>query len=797
MNDFKHAFRQIRKRPGGTIVILGTLSLVIGAMGMILGILQSERTRWMPFPNYDEVVRLWHVSKNGAQERLPHETFVGLEDQVSGFRVLGAMGKYDTQVLTEIGEPKTVSTQQISAEVFDVMGVPLIQGRPFSKEEVRAGEDRIAVISDEAWVSIFEKDPDVIGREVTLNHSVYQIIGVMAPGMNSNGLFYGTDFWLPRDFSSPSAGQGSVYVVGRRESAVSPKQLNAELASFFSPLNLDSASGLRGGEDEFSVIALRADKRPSRRVDGEVVLGLTIPFLVLGIAAFNVANILLARMLMRRHEFAVRFSMGANRWRLIRQLITESTVLALIAASIGMLVAYWTAHWARSRGLETEFSPFVVIGTTLFALIAGVVVGWLPALRATRGDFSSDLKDSSAAAAGGGVSRHRLRNLLVVGQVGMATVLCIAAGLMLRSQAKKRQFDPGFDASKLLGITVNVNRDQYPEPARRSLYSDSVMERLRAVPGVEAVAMASDRSVNRNPHHMGFKFVGAERWISGHSLGLTVTSPNYMEMLNVPLLLGRGLQSDDRRGSPEVILVNQSFVDRYFPDEDPIGKAIGFSIEGSTMWPTIVGVVGDRPNLGRQRDLGPEGYLCINQVAPEWISSSFIIETSLAPGVLGRTIREAVKSVDVALPVGRAIGIESAIERSMEGAKAGLRAMSGIGMFGLLIATIGIYGVVGYSVTERRRELGIRMALGSSRGGVLRLILRQGLSFAVVGLVIGLLLAFAVTMGMEELVYGISPFDFPTYLVVGVVLAASAGLATLIPGLRAMRIDPAQSLRYE
>ena len=797
MNDLKHAFRQIQKRPGGTIVILGTLSLVIGAMGMILGILQSERTRWMPFPNYDEVVRLWHVSKNGAQDRVPHETFVGLTDQVSGFRVLGAMGNYGTQVLTGIGEPKTMSTLHVSAEVFEVMGVPLLLGRPFSVDEVRSGEDRIVVISEEAWVSIFEKDSDVIGREITLNHSVYQIVGVMAPGMNSNGLFYGTDIWLPRDFSSPGAVNGFIQVVGRRESTVSPKQLNAELASFFSPLNLDSASGLKRGGDEFSVIALRADKLPSRRVDGEMVFGLTIPFLVLGIAAFNVANILLARMLMRRHEFAVRFSMGANRWRLIRQLITESTVLALIAASIGMLFAYWTAQWARSRGLETEFSPFVVVGTTLFALVAGVVVGWLPALRATRGDFAWDLKDSSAAAAGGGVSRHRLRDLLVVGQVGMATVLCIAAGLMLRSQAKKRQFDPGFDASKLLEITVTLNRDQYPEAARRSLYNESVMERLSAIPGVETVAMASDRSVNRNPFNMGFKLAGAESWVPGHSLDLTMTSPNYLEMLNVPLLRGRGLQSGDRRGSPDVMLVNQSFVDRFFPDEDPIGRALGFSLESRVLWPTIVGVVGDRPNLGSQRDLGPEGYLCIDQVAPEWVSSSFIIETSSSPGVLGRTVREAVRSVDVDLPVGRAITVDSAINRSMEGSKAGLRAMSGIGMFGLLIAILGIYGVVGYSVTERRREFGIRMALGSSRVGVLRLIFRQGFSFAVIGLGIGLVLAFGVTMGMEEIVYGISPFDLPTYLVVGVVLAASAGLATLIPGFRAMRIDPAHSLRYE
>ena len=796
MNDFKHALRQIRKRPGGTIVILGTLSLVIGAMGLVLGLIQSDRSRWMPFPDSDAVVRLWKISKSGTQDMLPRESYIGLTDRVSGIQVLAAMGHYGSQVLTGIGEAKRIQTQHISAEVFEVADVPLILGRPFTKEEIRAGEDRIVVISEETWISIFERDPNVIGREITLNQSVHQIVGVMAPGMNSNALFYGTDIWLPRDFFSGTA-QDYVNVVGRRKQGVSPKQLNDELASLFSPLNLDRPQALGGGEQEFSVISLRADKRPTSHVDGELVFGLTIPFLVLGIAAFNVANILLARMLTRRHEFAVRFSMGANRWRLVRQLMTESAVLALIAAVIGLVIAYWIGQWAHSKGLETEFSPAVFFGTILFALTAGVVVGWLPALRATRGDFSSDLKDAAAAAAGGGVSRHRLRNLLVVGQVGMATVLCVAAGLMLRSQAKKRQFDPGFDTSRLAGITVTVDRKLYPDPAQRTLYNQTVMERLKAIPGVEAVGIASDRALNRNPFHKSFKLNGADQWVSGHSLGVTVTSPGYLDMLNVPLLRGRGFQTSDRRGAPEVILVNQSFVDRFFPDEDPIGQELGFNMEGSPMWLTIIGVVADRPNLGRKRDIGPESYMCIHQVAPEWVSSSFLIRTSGAPGALGKTLRDTVKSVDSNLPVSRVRGIDAAMERALSGDVAGLRTIIGISAFGLLIAMLGIYGVVGYSVTERRREFGIRMALGSGRGRVLSLILRQGLTFVLIGLGIGLILAYAMTMAMEEMIYGISPLDPTTYLLVAVLLAAAAGLATLIPGVRAMRIDPAHSLRYE
>ena len=798
MNDFKQALRQIRKRPGGALVILGTLSLVIGAMGMILGLIQSDRARWMPFPQSDQVVRLWHLTKHGAQDRLPSDSFRGIARNLTGLQAIAALGMYDSMVLTGIGEAKTMSTQKVEAAVFDIMRVPFSLGRPFTAEEVHAGEDRLAVISEELWETCYERDPDVLGREMTLNNSVFQIIGVLPPGMNNNALFYGTDILLPFDLSTPGENE-SYYlnVVGRRGESVSPKQLNDELASIVSSMNVGMAhEGVESLDDEFSVVALRADKRPDSRIDGELVFGLTIPFLVLGIAAFNVANILLARMLTRRHEFAVRFSLGANRWRIMRQLVAESTMLALIAAAIGLVVAFWAAQWARRIGLETRFGPMVVIWTTLFALFAGIAVGWLPALRATRGDFSFDLKDASVAAAGGGVSKHRLRNMLVVGQVGMATVLCIAAGLMLRSQGEKRRFDPGFDASRFLSISVSVDKDQYPESAGRSQYNETVLERLRNIPGVERVGFASDRAVKRYPFPKGFKRMGKETY-ERSSVGVTMLGSGYLEMLNVPILKGRTFQRRDRRGAPDVMLVNQSFVDRHFPGEDPIGEELGFTFGGKERWPVIVGVVADRPNLGRVRDLGPEAYFSFNQVAPEWASPSFLVETAVASGGFRKGVREAVKSIDLNLPVGRVRPLDLAIAGAMEDMLTGLRAMSAISMFGLLIAMLGIYGVVGYSVTERQREFGIRMALGSSRGRVLRLILHQGLSFVLVGLVLGLLLASAVTIAMEEFIYGISPYDLTTYLIVVLVLVGAACVATLIPGLRAIRIDPVHSLRYE
>lgn len=796
MNDFKQALRQIRKRPSGTFVILGTLSFVIGAMGLILGLLQSERARWMPFPNSERLVKIWQVSVQGSHDRFPASTYRTLAQNLSGVASIAALGPYDSMVLTGQGEAELISSQRVSWEIFNVIDVPLQRGRPFTKEETRREEHQLVIISDEFWGRFYDRDPSVIGRELVLDSQVYQIIGVMASGMGHNAVFYGTDVWLPQDFSSPGMKQNYIRMVARRKPTTSRDQLDSELASLVASQDSGIMGETGARREDLSLIALRADKRPDNRMDEEVVFGLSVPFLILCIAAFNVANILLARMLNRRHEFAVRFSLGANRWRIVRQLMVESVVLALLASVIGLLFAYGVAQWARLKGMETEFGPLVIIGTTLFALVAGIVVGWLPALRATGGDFSTDLKDAALASAGGGVSRHRLRNFLVIGQVGMASVLCVAAGLMLRSQAEKRRFDPGFDASRFHRISVTVDTEQYSSSAERSLYNEAVLERLGAIPGVESVGMASDRVVDRNPFHMGFKMPGEDRY-SGKAMGLTIISPNYLEMLNVPLLRGRLLQQSDRLGAPDVVVVNQSFVDRYFPSEEPIGKEIELGVSSEPVWMTIVGVVENRVNLGHERDLGPEGYLCVKQVAPEWGSSSFLVKA--LPGVtgLGETIRKTVQSINAKLPVGRVIPVTRSMDRAMEANKAGLQVMTGVGMFGLMIAMVGIYGVVGYSVTERQREFGIRMALGCTKGGILRLIFRQGFAFALVGLGIGFVLAFVVTLSMGEFVYGISPVDAPTYSLVFVVLALSAGIATLIPGIRALRIDPSHSLRYE
>ncbi len=794
MNDLKLAIRQIGRRPGGTVVILGTLGLVVGAMALVLGIISHETAAYMPFPEPDEVVTIWQVSDNGTQDKLPVRAMVETLSHVKGLEAAGGVGFYGSQVLTGVGEPKSLSVLSISPEIFHVTGRLPHLGRFFTADDVNDGETQLAVLSHEIWTSTFDQDEAILGREITLNRTPYTVIGVMPEGMDYNGVFYGNDLWIPKDIRDEALGDTYMKFVGRRRDGVSPEQLDAELNAVVLPAVQEFVAGRTHIQ---RLTAQRADRRPGQRIDEEHVLGFAIPLLILGVAGFNVANVLLGRMLMRRHEFAVRFSLGARRWRLVRQLLTESAVLALLAGMFGLLAAYWTARWAAQFGMSADFNGKVILGTTLFAGFVGLVVGWLPALRATRGDFLVDLKDSAAAVAGGGRQRHRLRNLLVVGQVGMATALCVAAGLLIRSQMEKRRFDPGFDSERLLQLSVELNGDLYPEPADRILYRESVMERLRAVPGVETVSYSSDRTVERFPFTTSFYYDGQLDWQRDQRAEITMIGPEYLELIEVPVLKGRGLEASDRDGAPPVMLVNQSFAQQFFPEEDAVGETVGLSLDGKKVWPMIVGVIPDRPNVGRRQDLGPEMYLSAAQFAPRWTSTFFLIRAAAAPAGLYEPLLQAAKGVDANLPVNRPRTLATLIERAQSRDVVSLRLFTGIGLFGLLIASLGIYGVVGYSVTERRREIGIRMALGASRDGVLRLVLRQGLGYAGIGLVVGLVLASILTIGLREVVYGVSPFDPVTFFTVGLVLTVASLGATLFPAVRAMRIDPVHSLRYE
>jgi len=388
-----------------------------------------------------------------------------------------------------------------------------------------------------------------------------------------------------------------------------------------------------------------------------------------------------------------------------------------------------------------------------------------------------------------------LRNFLAIGQVSMAVALCLGAGLLTRSYQNKMRFDPGFDTSHMVSVHTSLTRERYPEYPARGLYAEQVREQLLAVPGVAAVSFSSDRAVSRYPFPMGFRLEGEDAWRQGQTISLTVASPNHFELLNVPMVRGRPLEDTDQRGSPAVIVVNQSFASRYFSNEEAIGKRIRLDIEGIEEWPVIVGIVADRSNLGHTDNLGPEGYLSGRQFFPDWFSPVFLVQTIPSPSVLRDSIREAVQSVDTRVPVGRALPVDTEIEEAIRNNIATTRAVGVIAILGLIMAMVGIYGVVSYSVVERTYEMGVRMAMGASRRDLLQLILREGLCYAGIGLGVGLLLGGITSIGLRHMLFGIRHLDAATYSIVCLLLLGTALAACWLPARRAAMMDPMVALR--
>ena len=796
MKDILFAFRQIRSHPVASAVIIGTQAVILGVLCLVMAAMERDRQLWMPYPDPDRVTQLWQVTKSGAGNFFPGESYPELVGQIQGWKVMAAVNSGGPGVLTGEGEPRSTLVYHVSPSLFDVMGVQPELGRAFTPEEARSGREELLVISHDLWQSFYAGDPSIIGRSTTLNQRACVIIGVLPKGVHDSAVLQGADVLTPKSYEAVDEFGGLLQVFGRRSDDVSSSRLNAELQAKVTAAVTATVPDF-WEEGPVRVGAWRADARPGRRLESHHLFGVAIPVFVVGIAGFNVANVLLARMLARRHEFAVRFSMGAPRGRVVRQLLVESGLLAAIGGAFGALLAYAAAQWARTQGLDTHFNAGVLGGTMAGSLILGLSAGWLPAARATRGVLATDLKDSSRASAGGGVTRHRLRDALVVGQVAMAVALCLGAGLLVRSDLERRGFDPGYDAGRLLRVSVPLNGDRYDDRDARLIFAERVKERLLGLPGIENVSISSDRVVERLPFPKRIAIEGDAGRAGANAAAVSVVGPDHFEMINVPMLQGRPILETDRRGSPSVAVVNQSFADRYFPDDDPVGRRIGIDIETDREWVEIVGVFQDRRDIGITEDHGPEVSLSAKQHAPGWIEWNFLAATASESADIAEAALEATRSIDPDCPVERPKPLSALIRLSMERNRAGAQAIAAIGLFGFILALLGIYGVVAHSVTERTREMGVRMALGATRGDVLRMALSRGMRLTVGGLTLGLILGAMITSGTREMLYGITPYDLPTYLFVCAALALAALAAACAPARRAVAINPQDALRYE
>lgn len=792
LKDFKFGCRHWSRNPGGTLVILGTLTLLMCCTGLILAIINYEMHRAMPYPDPDRVVTIWNNDMNGSTDMLPARLYGEGMEKIQSLETMAVSGLSQSEVLLMPGlEPKSLSIYTVSPSVFDVCDIAPFKGRVFTDEEVKSKET-LLVISYDLWQKHFLGTQEIIGMEVNMGKVPYEIIGVMPEHFEGSCFFYGTDAWKGADFSSPAKFDTWWHLHGRLKPGFTYEQLNAELASIGTPLLKTATSG-KWKDSDIGLMAMRADKRPGDSVEPEMIFALSIPLFVVGIAAFNITNILLARLLSRRHEFAVRFALGASRRRLISQLLVECVLLSVVGGVLGIIVAKWVAVVAEANGLKTQFNINVLIIIALSSVVIGILVGWIPAWRATRGDIHSDIKDSSRTSSGG-VQRHRLRNILVVGQMSMATALCIAAGLLVKSYLNKKAFDPGFETSNMLRVGASLVDEGYDDTNVRKQYVRQAIQLVSEIPGVEEVSTASGRVIGRYPFPTSFYF---ENETKSRRCSFTVISPNHLDMVNVPVLKGRGLEESDRFDSPLVLLVNQSFVDQYLGDKEPLGMSIKIHLGQPNQWVTIVGVVADRPNLGRERDLGPEAYVAAEQFMPVWSRAQLFVVTKTNPAGIQEQIRDAMRSIDQSVPVNRPVLIDQDVRQAIEFDMNATRVVIGICIFGMFIALLGIYGVVSYSVSERTYELGIRLSLGATHWKVLGMTIRQGMRYATLGLFIGLLLGGGISQFAGNIFYGVRAFDLPTFSIVSGTMLLTAFVATLIPSLRTLKIDPMNALRYE
>lgn len=793
MNDLKFAIRMLFRKPAGVLIIIATLALLIGGAGLALGFIQHEVSAWNPFPKSNKMVRLWRLDRERPEDDFPAGIYADLKKEIKGLEHIAAIRYANPQIMTGVGQPSRITPWQVSAAAFDITGISPQLGRVFTAEEEHSGSVSPIVLSNELWEEKFASKPDVLGQSITLDGKPHTIIGVMPAGLERNALFYACDAWLPGNFESTAKPRQRVTIVGRLKHGTSLKQLHAEISTVTPPIEKafndawDYSAGIAKAQP-FSI------SKDFQKIEVPMaIIATAIPLFVLLIACFNIANILLARMLGRRKEFAVRSSLGAARPRLIRQLLIESVVIAVAGAFAGMLCGGWIANLGEAKGFPIEFSHNVFLAMFALAIVIGLFSGWIPSLRATGGDLNGALKSGES----GSRENRRFRGFLVMGQVAMATALCISAGLLVRSYTNRKNFDPGFDVSHMLTASVyHSGKKAYEKSDARRLWTQQTEDLIAEIPGVEEVAISSTRPVERWPISLGFRHASDPDTKRNERIRVTTVSPNYFDMVNVPILRGRGIEDSDRVTDESVALINQRFAQMHFPGQDPVGKQIHLNIEGNPNL-TIIGIVPDRRNLGRRENLGAELYLSTVQYSPKWASTSFLIKTRAEPSQFSDAVHGAMRSVDPALPVNRPRTlqrrIDSAVSRDIEG----LYAVAGISAFGLLMAVLGIYGIISHFVVARTREVGVRMALGASRAAVRNLILRQGMKLVIAGLISGAFMAGGITIGLQELLYGVQSFDPATYSTVAAAIALTALIAAIFPARKAAQVQPMEALRHD
>jgi putative ABC transport system permease protein len=797
------------KRPSFTVIVVLTLALGIGANTTIFSAIDAVLLNPLPYKDPERLMVVWETNKQLGPEMWDrNETAIGnfldWRSRNQSFDQLGAL--FDTNMnLTGIGDPQRIKSFVVTTNFFQVLGVQPMLGRSFSPEAETPGSPFTVIISHELWQRQFGSDPGLLNKSLTLNGHQVEVIGVMPPGFELQfPINVHVDMWVPFviDVADPDYHDrrtNFLYTLGRLKPGVSQEQAQAEMKLLASQLQQQYPE--TNADRGVRVVPLH------KQVVGNVESYLYMLFAAVGflllIACANVAGLLLARVTARQREVAVRMALGASRWRLIRQLLTESVIFSALSGLLGLLLAYGGVKLLVAltpsevpRLHEIGLHVPVFLWTLAISVVTGLLFGLAPALQASRADVNKALKESSGRSPGS-FQGSNLRNLLVVSEVAVALLLLVGAGLMTKSFFRLQQVDPGFDATNVVSMNIALPTSKYREQQLNNFY-DQLFERIRNLPGVKSVGGINPLPLSGANVSMSVLVEGAPvvAMADRPSVGVRLVTPGYFQTMSIPILKGRPFTEQDRDNSPNVILVNEALASRFWPNQDAVGKRLDFEEDsGKQVWREIVGVVGNVKHKALATEVMPEAYFAYKQGPENFMG--LVVRTASDPVSMIPAIRNQVLSIDKDQPVSDVMMMEQRLAKSVATSRFVMLLLGSFSVLALGLAAVGIYGVMSYLVTQRTQEIGVRMALGAQKRDVLKLIVRRGMVLAIVGTAIGVVASLVLTRLMRSLLFEVTPTDWLTFLITSVVLLTVALLACYIPARRATKVDPLVALRYE
>jgi putative ABC transport system permease protein len=806
--DARFAVRMLRRNPGFTAVAVLTLALGIGASTALFSVVYAVLLKPLPYPDSE---RLLNVFQAKPQEGVKatgwsYPNFAQLREHNGVFSEMAGAQRHQL-TLTGPDEPSVVNTSVVTPEFFSLFGVQPLLGRMFGTDDGRPGSQAVVVLSENLWRGRFGADPAILGTSLNLDKRPFTVIGVMPAAFRFPNVTKADQLWIPLVHDPLFGGwieqrKGHwLQVTGRLKPGVSLGRAEAELDAIAARFAADFPA--ENGGWQIRMVPLQEMIVGSFKSPLFVLLGAVAVVLLIGCA--NVANLLLTRATSRAREMAVRTALGAARTRIVRQLLSEAAVLGLLGGAAGIAVAYWAVHVLSSlmpaslpRANDVRVDQTVLGFALLLSLAVSCAFGLAPALFSVKGNLQESLREGGARA-GEGRNRRRARNLLAACEVALAVVLLVGAGLLLRSFARLMSVSPGFDVRQVVKADISLPRFQYSTPPQWNAFADELLGQIQAQPGLHDSAVVVPRPIADGTVNLGFDIVGNPQ-LSSAGLSRTASyvsvSPEYFRVMHIPLLSGRAFDRHDVSATVRVCVISQAFARLHFPNQDPVGKKLvfGFPPDG-TVVRDVVGIVGDVRDVALGREPGAMMYVPFAQ-APFW-GANLVIRSTVDPSSVAATIRREVRKLDRDLPVTDVALMSDTLEASLAQPKFRTFLLGVFAAMASVLAAIGIFGVISYSVTCRTNEIGVRMALGASRGTVLRMILGESLVLTMVGLAVGIPCALAASRLIGNMLFDVSGHDPATLVAVAGGLGVVAIVAGYVPARRAMRVNPTTALRHE